>query len=306
MTDSREYHTSGQLARCPEEGQGSVALVHYGDPGITWRCVESILGQEGKETPIVIMDHGPGRPLAECLPASCMSPNLEIIRSANRGFGSGCNLAADRAFENGAEWVWFLNNDAMIQAPVFSRLLELARSFPEVGLWGTHQRNGSRVLGADRLPSWFLPPPASLRLLDALPAGCRQLEAHETLSGASILVSRQAWGSLGHWPEWCFLYHEDVAWCLRAHGLGIPMVLTPLEILHTPSTSTGRRSPLTTYYGVRNSLLLHAEHWPGKKGVRLIQSIHLLQKRFFQGRWKQLWPTLRGIVDASRGKRFRT
>lgn len=279
-------------------------LVHYGDPGITWRCVESIMSHEGAATPIIIIDHGPGRPLAESVPPSCPSPNLAIFPSVNRGFGSGCNLAAEKAFNSGADWVWFLNNDAVIQAPILSDLMKLARSFPEVGLWGTHQRNGSRALGADRLPRWFLPPVASLRILDSLPDGCRQLEAHETLSGASILISRQAWASLGHWPEWCFLYHEDVAWGLRAHKLGIPMVLTPLEILHTPSTNTGRRSPMTTYFGVRNSLLLHAEHWPGKRGVRLVQSIHLLQKRFFQGRWRQLGPTFRGIIDANRGKRF--
>lgn len=256
------------------------------------------------ETSIVITDHGPGRPLAEGIPASCAGSGLVILRSANRGFGSGCNLAADRAFEDGADWVWFLNNDATIQVPVFSRLMEMAQGFPEVGLWGTHQRDGLRLLGTDRLPRWFPPPTASIRNLDLLPDGCLQLDAHETLSGASILISRQTWASLGHWPEWCFLYHEDVAWCLKAHSLGIPVVLTPLEVLHIPSTNTGRRSPLTTYYGVRNSLLLHAEHWPTRKAARLRHSIHLLQKRFFQGRWWLLGPTLMGIVDAFRGKRF--
>jgi len=250
------------------------------------------------------VDHGPRRPLGESKPPACEKATITIIDSVNQGFARGCNLAAETAFDQGVGWVWFLNNDATIESDVLTRLMELAEAYPQVGLWGTHQRMQSRILGMDALPRWFDPPTGAAGALEKLPLGCHQLHAHETLSGASILISLQTWRQLGPWPDWCFLYYEDVAWCLKAHGLGIPLVLTPLEINHAPNTSTGRRSALTTYYGVRNRLLLHADHWPRRKGLRLLQSLYLLQKRFFQGRWNMLGPTFRGIVDASRGKRF--
>jgi GT2 family glycosyltransferase len=306
MEDHSCYQEIGAASLAHSESQAAVALVHFGAADTTRKCLDSLSIHEGAAQRVVIADHGPGLPLLEQLRDHATFQNLHLLRRENLGFGSGCNAAAGTAFSAGAEWVWFLNNDATLDSPVLTHLLELARKNPLVGLWGTRQRDGERSIGADKLPKWFPTPSFSTQTVANLPPGCRQLGARETLSGASILVSREAWQRLGLWPEWCFLYWEDVAWCLKAHEIGIPMVLTDLEIRHPRNTSTGHHSPLTTYYGVRNGFLLHSELWPQRKGQRIRQAVHLLQKRFSQGNWRMLGPTLQGILDARKGLRFKT
>jgi len=283
----------------PDDALPAVVLVHYGAPDLTRRCLACLAAVESEPHRVVVVDHGPGAGLEAALAG--VHPRCAILANpANPGFGAGCNQGADFAFGAGAEAVWFLNNDATLEGPTLGRLLALARAHPRVALWGTQQRDGARIFGADLQPPWFAPGPATPSA--GLPAGCRQLEPRETLSGASILVTRARWAELGPWPEDLFLYCEDSAWCLRAHGRGLPIALVEAPVTHPRSSTIGRRSPLATFYCVRNQLRLHRQLHPGAGAARFAMALHLLQKRLFQGRWGQLGDTLRAILAAARGQ----
>jgi GT2 family glycosyltransferase len=298
-------HPEDNRTSAAPPGGAVIVLVHYGDPRITLGCIESIASREGKTYPIIIVDHDPTDNLEKMLRASDQPMDIRVLRQENLGFAPGCNLGASTAFAEGAGWVWFLNPDARLESPVLSSLLDYTRQAPEVGMWGTFQRDGDRLLGADSLPKWFPSPSFDTPRLSRLPSSSRQLGARETLSGASILVSRKTWEELGPMPDWAFLYWEDTAWCLKAHGAGIPLGMTDLVVTHRRNTTTGRHSALNTYYGVRNVLLLHQDHWPERRAQRAWQAVHLIQKRLFQGRWRMIAPTIQGIRDAREGIRFK-
>lgn len=289
------------ISPTPPQAAHAVILVHYGDPGTTRRCLLSLARHETHPHRVIVVDHGPGAGLAAALEG--VHPALEILPcQANPGFGAGCNLGAEAAFRQQAEGVWFLNNDARVEAPMLAELAGLAQGHPEVALWAHSQSEGGHLVGADRQPAWYglpqsaFPPP---------PAGCRYLGPRESLSGASLFVPQASWERLGPWPEDYFLYYEDAAYCHRAHALGLPLALLDRCILHERGTTTGRRSPLTVFYGVRNRLRLHAEIHPEAHATRLFMGLNLLQKRFFQGRWRLLKPTLDGILAAAHGQRGR-
>ena len=277
----------------------AVVLVHYGDPEVTARCLGSLAGRETCPHRVVVVDHGPGDGLAKAVAG--IHPHLTLLPDpANPGFGPGCNRGATLALAEGAQGVWFLNNDAVLTAPVLGLLAGLARRHPGVALWGTRLREGDLLRGADTqsFGSGGAPAPA----VPSLPADCRVLGPRETLSGASIFLSRQAWDQLGPWPSDYFLYLEDTAWCMRAHRAGLAMAITGLEVEHVRSTTVGVRSRLAIFYGVRNQLRLHRELRPGASLQRLAKAAHLLQKRLFQGRWSLLAPTLMGLAAAFRGQ----
>ena len=284
---------------CPAPGLPAVVLVHYGPPDLTRRCLASLAALEPEPHQVVVVDHGPGAGLGTALAGA--HPRCAVLANpANPGFGPGCNQGAGFAFAGGAEAVWFLNNDATLEGPTLGRLLALARACPEVALWGTQQRDGSRIRGADLYPPWFA---RGLALRPAgLPPGCRQLTLRESLSGASILVTAAQWERLGPWPDDLFLYLEDTAWCRRAHALGLPLALVELPVTHPRNSTVGRRSPLAVFYGVRNTLRLHREWQPRAGAARLGMALHMLQKRLFQGRWGLLAATLRGILAGARGQ----
>jgi GT2 family glycosyltransferase len=275
----------------------AVVIVHFGPPDLTRRCLASLEAMETEPHRVVVVDHGPGEGLDRAFAGS--HPRLTVLSNhANPGFGAGCNQGAALAFGEGAEAVWFLNNDATLEGPTLALLLDLARAHPQVALWGTLQRDGHRLLGVDVQPPWCAQGSASPPL--ELPQGCRRLQARETLSGASILVTAAQWAHLGPWPEDLFLYLEDTAWCLRAHAAGLPMALVEVAVTHARSSTTGKRSPLSIFYGVRNRLRLHRQLRPRSGLARFGMALHLLQKRLFQGRPGLLGPTCRGILAGLR------
>lgn len=278
-----------------------VVLVHFGDPAPTRRCLQSLARQESFPHRVIVVDHGPGDGLAGAL--SGLHPNLLVLPShQNPGFGAGCNLGATRAFADGTAGVWFLNNDAVLESPMLQELDTLSRVCPEVAFWAhTQMENGYRI-GADHQPAWY---EAGEQHLPPAPEGCRFLAARESLSGASLFITRQQWERIGPWPADYFLYYEDAAYCHRAHRMGLPLALLDRTILHERGTTTGRRSPLTIFYGVRNRLLLHRDIRPEESSARLLIGLDLLQKRFFQFRWGLLKPTWDGLWAAARNHRGR-
>jgi GT2 family glycosyltransferase len=249
----------------------------------------------------IVVDHGPGDGLTAALAG--IHPNLLLAPShENPGFGAGCNLGAEKAFAEGAEGVWFLNNDAVVESPMLEELFTLSRAHPEVAFWAHTQFEHGHHVGADRHPAWY---EVSQPCLPSPPEGCRYLTPRESLSGASLFVSRRQWERIGPWPSHFFLYYEDAAYCHRAHRMGLPLALLDRAVLHERGTTTGRRSPLTVFYGVRNQLLLHQELHPHRHAARLFMGLDLIQKRFFQLRWALLRPTLRGILAAAAGRHGR-
>jgi len=283
-------------------GLPTVVLVHYGEPELTRRCILSLAAMESEPHRVLVVDHGSDQRLEAALAGA--HPALTLLANpANPGFAAGSNQGASHAFREGAEAVWFLNNDATLEGPTLVRLMALARKAPWIALWGTQQRDGTRVLGTDVQAPWFA---SGLNVRHAdVPPGCRQLEGQETLSGASILVTREQWNRLGGWPEEMFLYFEDAAWCFRAHAMGLPMALVDLAVTHPRSSTIGRRSPLATFYGVRNQLNLHRQIHPEAGAARVGMAFNMLQKRFFQGRWRLLPHTLRGILAHEQGQEGR-
>lgn len=283
----------------PSPSLPCVVLIHFGASELTRRCLESLRDTETQPHAALVVDHGPAPGLGRSLEGA--HPQLTVLEDfSNPGFGCGCNRGAAHAFAHGAPAVWFLNNDAVLEAPVLAPLMALAESHPEVGLWGTHQLNGRRLQGADRMDGWF---ERGLQVAPVvLPEDCRQLGSRETLSGASILVPRAAWERIGPWPTGYFLYWEDAAWCRRAHGLGLPIVLSGLRILHRSARTVGKRSPLQGFYSARNRLLLHRELHPGGSFERFWIALYVFQMRLFQGRMDLLKAAWRGVMAARRGQ----
>jgi len=281
-----------------------VVLVNYGDNGLTSRCLASLAKLEPCPHAAIVVDHGPNLTPAEYWRQ--FHPNVHSIQDAsNPGFAAGCNRGAEYALRHGAGSLWFLNNDATLIEPTLGRLLELAQDDPSVGLWGTYQQDGDRLIGCSAHKGWYARASwgRSRAIQDSRERGSSELlQPNQSLSGASIFLLKDAWEKLGPWPEKYFLYWEDAAWCLRAHQLGMFMDLVPLRIAHAGSATTVRRSPLSTFYGARNNLLLHMEAAPNARFERLLLKCHMLQKCIFRGRWRLLAPTWRGIVAASKRK----
>jgi len=71
-----------------------------------------------------------------------------------------------------------------------------------------------------------------------------------------MMVRREAIERAGMMPEEYFLYYEELDWSVRIREAGYRIAYDPrATVFHKESATTGRQSPLRSYYLTRNRLL---------------------------------------------------
>jgi N-acetylglucosaminyl-diphospho-decaprenol L-rhamnosyltransferase len=152
----------------------------------------------------------------------------------------------------GAPWLLIANPDTWLSPGSLRRLLATATSDPRIGCVGPHLANpdGSDYPTGRRFPSLLMGAvhaavaplwpdnPATRRYHMAEVDRSRPLDV-DWVSGACILVRRQAFEEAGGFDPGYFMFFEEMDLCLRLHRLGWRVVFDPLaEVKHVVGGST--------------------------------------------------------------------
>jgi N-acetylglucosaminyl-diphospho-decaprenol L-rhamnosyltransferase len=152
----------------------------------------------------------------------------------------------------GAPWLLIVNPDTWLSPGSLRRMLATATSDPRIGCVGPHLANpdGSDYATGRRFPSLLmgslhaaLAPvwpdnPATRRYHMAGVDRSRPLTV-DWVSGACMLVRRQAFEEVGGFDPGYFMYFEEMDLCLRLHRAGWRVVFDPLaEVKHVVGGST--------------------------------------------------------------------
>lgn len=164
-----------------------------------------------------------------------------IYNSVNLGFSSACNIGARVAV---APYLLFLNPDCSFTPGTLSILLDTLRTDGQTGMAGglltnadgTEQAGGRRAIPtpwrsfvrafglnrfAGRWPKLFFD-----FHLHKQPLPDQSMEV-EAISGACMLVRREAVEQVGLWDDKYFLHCEDLDWCMRFRQNGWKILFVP-------------------------------------------------------------------------------
>jgi len=215
----------------------SVVIVNYNGGDILLECVQHALTQAGQ---VIVVDNASADGSPAALETSF--PEVNVIRNRNNlGFAKACNLGA-RAAEG--EHILFLNPDCILEPDAITLLLEAIHSKPGVGMVGGLLTNpdGSEQVGGrravptpwrsfvrafglsalgERYPRLFSD---FLLHKQPLPEGPVEVEA---ISGACMLVRRDALEEVGLLDEGYFMHCEDLDWCMRFRQKGWSILFVP-------------------------------------------------------------------------------
>ncbi len=240
----------------------------------TLRCLAALAQLTYGRWFLVLIDNGCADFSAE--EVARLVPGGRYVRSAtNLGFAGGSNLGMRTALDAGADYVWFLNNDAQPESEALRELVAIA---PAAAIAGAKivraaepQRLDSVALSVDL---------GSGRILllghdeedRGQYDGLRDVAA---VTGCAMLVSRAACEQLGGFDESFFAYLEDADLCLRARAASLRVAAAPrARVHHARAAATGgRQSVDSLYYATRNHLRLIDRHGTGSTWQRRLRAV---------------------------------
>ena len=191
-----------------------------------------------------------------------------ISIASNFGYAGGNNVGIQYALDRAeADFVWVLNNDAVVDRQALAELVNAASTDPSIGIVGCEvlaykapDRIQARGGGAF-VPSWGY---------DSQLGRGQRFETSKIvpvyldhLIGVSLLVRAQAIRDVGLMDERYFIYREDTDWCIRMRLKQWRLIAcTSAVVWHKEGTSLGFKSPAHDYYSVRNQLWLLKKFYP--------------------------------------------
>ena len=191
-------------------------------------------------------------------------PSVQILElGANLGYAGNNNVGINQAISQGADWVFVLNEDTILDEHCLSRLVEAGEGDSRVGIVGpmVYHHDEPDVIqsaGGKMGPLWQ----AYHLAKDERDVG-KFNRPHDVdwISGCAILVRRAVIEQVGVIDERYFYYWEETEWCIRAGKSGWRIVHVPgAKLWHKGVTLNNQPKPSVTYYATRNRLLTLAKH----------------------------------------------
>lgn len=235
---------------------------------------------------------------------------LTIIRNRrNYGFAGGNNVGLRFVLaRNDFDYVWLLNNDTVIEKESLRHMVEFMKQNPKTGAIGSKILNYSKPgiiqtkAGGKFIEYFGYVKQIEWGKKDCEP-GMRKYRV-DYITGASILLIRQALQTVGLITEDYFMYAEDIDWCIRIRQNGFKLDYCPDSLIwHKEGGTAGYRSPLAEYYSSRNILFLINRFY--KKSIISAFLVSLIVKvlnRIIRGQVKNLIYILRAYWDFLNGK----
>jgi hypothetical protein len=243
-----------------------VVIVNYRTPTLTIDCLRS-LDSEIKSLPgtkAIIVDNDSGERSAQQIESAIKTQGWSewasvLAAEHNGGYAFGNNLAIRPAIASShpPDYLFLLNPDTIVRPGALKTLVDFLEKHPQVGIAGsrledidgTPQQSAFRFhtilsefdlglrLGivSQVLAKWVIAPPVS-------EVACET----DWVAGASMIIRRQVFESVGLMDEDYFMYYEEVDFCLQAKKAGWSCWYVPeSRVVHLVGQSSGVTNPKT-------------------------------------------------------------
>jgi GT2 family glycosyltransferase len=236
----------------------------------TLECLESVFSLDYPNFKVIVVDNGSHDD--SCPEIKAKFPTSVLIENhVNLGFAEGNNVGIRYAMQHGADYIFLLNNDTVVDPQILRELLGASQKYNDKGIFGAQIYYYSKP---DKI--WYAgvkwePSSSSFNHLeDEL---CKDLiEETDYACGCALFLRANIVDKIRLLDSKFFLTFEETDWCYRAKRAGIgSYCVANAKVYHKISTSFGgSNSPLISYFLTRNSLLWGERHLSLIKYIKLI------------------------------------
>jgi GT2 family glycosyltransferase len=252
----------------------SVIVLTHNTCELTLSCVRSVLA-DCPAAEIIVVDNASSDGTFEAVQTAFPGVRV-ILNDANLGFARGNNLGLAAAR---GPYLLLLNSDTIVQPGALGALVRFIDAHPEAGACGPMLLNedGSVQPSGRSLPTaWRLIVDMTRMyrlwqsdMFEERGRDYRQVARVGELSGAALMIRREAYERVGGFDPALFAYYEDVDLCKRIGDAGYAIYYVPdARIIHLWARSS-RAVPELAYRAGQDSARIYflKHHGPGSQLV---------------------------------------
>lgn len=249
----------------------SIITINYNESSVTMEMLESLDELTYKNVEVIVVDNASPSDNPDVIREAF--PNITLIKSEeNLGFAGGNNLGVEASK---GEYLLFINNDTIVPKDFIEPLVETLENDHSIGMVSPKIKfhwDASLIQYAGYTPMnhWTIRN-SSIGYHQKDNGGYDLPGETESIHGAAMMVPKRVVDKVGKMTEIYFLYYEEHDWAAMIKRSGYKVYYQPKSyILHKESLSTGKFSPLKTYYIARNRIVFARRNF---KPIQLIVSL---------------------------------
>ncbi|PRX57576.1 glycosyltransferase family 2 protein [Flagellimonas meridianipacifica] len=250
----------------------SIITINYNESDVTLDLLKSARNLTYPNYEIIVVDNASPNDNPDIIKE--MYPEIRLIKSPeNLGFAGGNNLGVKEAK---GEYLLFINNDTIVPPDFIQPLVETLQSDEKIGMVSPKIKfhwdpTLIQYAGYTPMNKWTIRN-NSIGYHEKDNGDFDEPKETQSIHGAAMMVPKKVVDEVGMMTEIYFLYYEEHDWAEMIKRAGYKIYYQPkTHILHKESVSTGKFSPLKTYYISRNRILFARRNFkPLSLGVSLL------------------------------------
>lgn len=246
----------------------------------TLECLRSVFEMDYHNFEVIVVDNGSTDNSVEVI-RKTYPQVISIENKKNLGYAGGNDVGMRYAIEQGADYVWLLNNDAVVEVDTLSKLIKTSEKRPETGLI-------SPVVYYYEAPEriQFCGSYADLDILKIVYPVDKNLQIgrdftngeNVCLVGTALLIEKEVIDRIGYLDENFFAYFEDTEYSLRAIKAGFRnLVEINAKVFHKNQLPDKHRARKGLHYYY---LMARNEYYMWEKNLRGLDRIIYIGKYF--------------------------
>lgn len=260
-----------------------IILLNYNGYKDTIECLQSLRHLEYPNYHVVICDNDSlddsEKHILDWLKECPNEPFHFIQTGANLGFAGGNNVGIRYSIKKGADYIWLLNNDTVVEPDALTHMVNKMETNKKIGICGSKlcsYYDRSQVVG---LGGWCHPLTGSAGHIIKE----NELGKLAYIIGASMLFRREVFENIGLLQDDYFLYYEELDIAERIREKYIMDVSLDSVVYHKEGASIGNGSAFSSFYLLKNNLKytwrFHRIYFPVVFMRLTLQMFHPFHKR---------------------------
>ncbi|MGZ3854132.1 MAG: glycosyltransferase family 2 protein [Flavisolibacter sp.] len=235
----------------------SIITLNWNSASVTCEFLSSINGHNtyGNIEVIVVDNASKEDPTDEL---KSVFPSVKVIRNSNNlGFSGGNNVGIKAA---SGDYLFIVNNDTEFTTGLIESLLSVFKERNDAGIvcpkFQYYFNKGVIEYAGYKPVNIFTGRNTMIGAGEIDTGQYGLIQKTSYAHGGGMMVSRRALENVGLMPEQFFLYYEELDWSVSFRRKGYSIYVQPSALIyHKESMTTGKTSPLKTFYLTRNRIL---------------------------------------------------